>query len=123
LLPVSSEGEAGSDVFTSQFREIGDDVLLGHSGGEIVEHIRYCNAHAANARFAAALSGFNGDIRIVVPLLNVQEIKGRFKSLTQDLLDLISRNLGSRSWNSPGMLQGKIFHRCNFFPASASIIL
>ena len=34
---------------------------LGHAGGQVFQHVRHRDAHAANARFSAAFSGLNGD--------------------------------------------------------------
>lgn len=58
---LGCEGEAGLNVFSFEIREIGEDFRLGEAGGQEVEDIFDTDAHAADARPAAALRGIECD--------------------------------------------------------------
>src|SRR5688500_4024008 len=59
--PIRGVGEASSNIFLSQLRKIAHDFCFAHPGGQIVQDVRYRDAHPANARLAAALAGFDRD--------------------------------------------------------------
>src|ERR1035437_531987 len=58
---VSGVREAGPDVLGCQIREILQNLLLRHSGSEVVQHVIHGHPHPTNARLAAAFPQFNGD--------------------------------------------------------------
>ena len=51
---MGGEGEAGGEVFGFQFREVFEDLLLGHTTGEVFEYVFHCNSHSPDAGLAAA---------------------------------------------------------------------
>ena len=65
-LAIGGEGEADANILFGEVGEIGEDVVVGHAGGEVIENIINGDSQAAYARLAAALSGFDGDdLRII----------------------------------------------------------
>ena len=58
---VSGESEAGLQILGGKIGKVGEDFLFGHAAGEIVEDIVNRDAEPADARFAAALVGFDRD--------------------------------------------------------------
>lgn len=61
VLTFRGVAEAGEDVFAGEVGEVGEDLLFGHAGREIGQDVVYGDAHAANARLAAAFAGLDGD--------------------------------------------------------------
>ena len=61
LLPVCRKGKTCTDIFPCQFREVIQDLFLGHAGGEILEHVGDRDPHSTDARLAAPLSRLNRD--------------------------------------------------------------
>ena len=53
-LPLGGKGEAGLDVFLRQVRKVIEDFGDGHSSREVGEDVVNGDAHAADARTAAA---------------------------------------------------------------------
>ncbi len=60
-LAVRGEREAGPNVCARQVREILEDILLSHAGRQVLQHVGYRDAQAADAGLAAAFSGLNRD--------------------------------------------------------------
>lgn len=58
---VCGISQAGLNVLDSQVGEILQDLLLCHSGGEVLEYVVYGYAHPSNAGLTAAFPRFNGD--------------------------------------------------------------
>ena len=56
-----SESQARLDVFRFEIGHFFEDVCRREPGREQVEHITHANAHAADARPAAALLGIDSD--------------------------------------------------------------
>lgn len=63
---VGRKGEAGFNVFASQFRKVLKNLILAHSAGEIFENVLNGDPHSANTWFAASFSGFYCDYLSVV---------------------------------------------------------
>lgn len=59
-LAVSGEGETGADVIACQIREVLEDLVLGHPGGKILQHVVHGDTEAPDARLAAPLARFDG---------------------------------------------------------------
>jgi len=45
-----------------QLRKIGEELLLGHATGQVLEHVRHGDAGADDARLAAAHGGVDADL-------------------------------------------------------------
>ena len=60
-LAIRGEREAGPDVFARQVREVTEEVVLGHAGRQIVEHVGDRDAQATDAGLAAAFSRLDRD--------------------------------------------------------------
>jgi len=58
---VGGKGQTGADAGFAQERKVGQNLGLGHAGGQIIEHIIEGDAQAANAGLAAPLAWFNRD--------------------------------------------------------------
>lgn len=52
---MSGESEASGEVLRFQFREVFENLFLRHAAGEVFEDIFHRDAHAPDARLAAAL--------------------------------------------------------------------
>jgi len=63
---VSGESEAGLQILGGKIGKVGEDFLFGHAAGEIVEDIVNRDTKPSDARFAAALVGFDRDDVLVV---------------------------------------------------------
>jgi hypothetical protein len=66
LFPIGGVGEAGEDVFLGEVGEVSQNFGVGHAGGEVGEDVVDGDAHASDARLAAAFTGFEGDDVLVV---------------------------------------------------------
>lgn len=64
--PVSGKGQTGADVIVREVREIPKDIVFGHAGGQILQHLVDRNAETADAGFPAALARLDGDPVLVV---------------------------------------------------------
>jgi len=53
LLPLRRVYENGPDVLRPKLGEVGQDLGLGHSGGQVLKNIGRCDARALDAGFAA----------------------------------------------------------------------
>jgi len=51
---MGGEGEAGGEVLGFQFREVFEDLFLGHTTGEVFEYVFHRDAHSPDAGLAAA---------------------------------------------------------------------
>ena len=60
-LAISGEREAGPDVVACQVRKVSEQIVLGHAGRQVVEHVGNRHAQAADAWFAVAFSGLDRD--------------------------------------------------------------
>lgn len=58
---IRSIAETRENVLSGEIWKIFEDFFLCHPGSEIFKHVINCDSHAANARLAAALAGFNRD--------------------------------------------------------------
>src|SRR5215211_6458092 len=76
-LAVCGEGQTRLDVFGGQVGEICENLLLRHPAGEIFQYVGDGHAHAADAGFAAALAGLDGDDLAVVHAWMIAERAGR----------------------------------------------
>lgn len=65
-LPIGRERERRPDILALQIREVGEDLVFGHSSGQIVEDVVHGDAKAADAGLATPLSRFNGDPTAIV---------------------------------------------------------
>ena len=54
-------GDAGTDVFGLQIREVGEDLFLCRASGKHVQHVLDANPHPADARPPAALVRIESD--------------------------------------------------------------
>lgn len=61
--------ETGKNIFFCKVRKIFQDFILRHTRGEILQDIVDGDAHAADARLAAALAGLDSDDVLVTHLL------------------------------------------------------
>jgi hypothetical protein len=59
--PIGSKRVHGAEIFALEVRKIGQNLIFAHPAGEVREDVIHRNAQAADARLAAALSGFDGD--------------------------------------------------------------
>ena len=66
-LAVSREGEAGADIFAREIRKITENLVFGHTGGEILEDVVNRNPHAADTGFTSPLMRFD---RYDVPVVH-----------------------------------------------------
>jgi len=65
-LPVGGEGEARANVLARQVRKVCEDLVLGHPGREVLEHVIHRDAQPADTGFPAPLAGLDGDDALVV---------------------------------------------------------
>ena len=63
---VSGERQTRLDVLAGQLGEVGENLVLGHAGSQILQHVVNGNPHPADARLAAALARLNSDKVCVV---------------------------------------------------------
>ena len=59
--PMGGEGEASGEVLGFQFREVFEDLFLGHATGKVFEYVFHRDTHSPDAGLAAALVRANGD--------------------------------------------------------------
>src|ERR1035441_5736159 len=65
-LAVCCEGEAGTNIFFSEIGKVAQNLLVGHSAGQIIQNVVDGDAQAANASLTATLAGIDGDdLRVV----------------------------------------------------------
>ena len=57
---VRREGQAGADVGLGEIGKIGQNLLMGHSASQVIQHIVEGDPQPANTGLAATFSGFNG---------------------------------------------------------------
>jgi hypothetical protein len=55
------EHQAGTNILTRQFGKVGQNLSLGHAGGEVFKNVGNRDSKPANTGFPAALAGVNGD--------------------------------------------------------------
>ena len=93
-LPVRREGEGRPDVLALEVREVGQDFVLAHPAGEVVEDVVDSDPEAANARLAAALPRLDGDSVAVVHEVETRDVwlptQACCKSRTEDVGSLNS---------------------------------
>jgi hypothetical protein len=66
---ISGVAQASQDVGLGQVGKIFEDFVVGHAGGEVSQDVVDRNAHATDAGFAAAFTGFDGnDVLVLVDL-------------------------------------------------------
>lgn len=82
-LAISRKSETSPDIFGSEIREILENFILSHAGSQVFEDLIDRNAQTANAGFAAALTGLNGDQLCVVHNLRVGAAEGKVKASAQ----------------------------------------
>src|SRR5699024_8305244 len=63
-LAVSRELQAGPNICAREIREIIENLVLGHAGSEVFEHIVDRDPKPSNAGLPATFSGFDGDDRL-----------------------------------------------------------
>ena len=61
MFSISRVLKASRDVFLGQIGEVMQDIVFGHAGCQVLEHVVDGDAHAPDARFAAALARFDRD--------------------------------------------------------------
>jgi hypothetical protein len=82
VLTVRSKLKASLNIFGGQFGKIAQDVLLGHARGKPTEHVIHGDAHMADARLAAALSGFNRDDVVIIHIKQAMPVKMKNQGLS-----------------------------------------
>ena len=65
-IAVGRKRQGSPNILLGEFREVVNDFIFRHSGGQLAENIIYRNSQAPNARFAAALAGLYGDNLAVI---------------------------------------------------------
>ena len=60
-LEVCSESQAGEDVLRLQVREVGQDLLLRHTGCEVAEDVIDSDPHSPDTRLSASHVGIYGE--------------------------------------------------------------
>src|SRR6266849_1753315 len=70
-LTVRGEGDACLEIVAGEVREIFEDLIFGHVGGQILQHLIDSNAQAANTRLSAALVWVNGDVILIIHVLRL----------------------------------------------------
>jgi len=58
---MGGESEAGGEVLGFEFREVFEDLFLGHTTGEVFEYVFHRDTHSPDAGLAAALVRVNCD--------------------------------------------------------------
>ena len=71
---VGGEGEASANIVTGKFGEVGENLGLGHAGGEILQNVLNSDSHATNTGLPAAFAWFDGDDVVVVHAQNVSSV-------------------------------------------------
>mgnify|MGYP006965305528 CR=1 FL=1 len=66
MFAIGGEGQRSLDVLSSEFRIIGEDFRIAHSGSQPAKNIIDGDAHVADAGFSAPFSRVNGDAVAVV---------------------------------------------------------
>lgn len=66
MLAIRSKGESGLDILGSEFRKIGEDFHVTHSGRQPAKNIIDGNAHVPDTGFSSPFPGFNGDALALV---------------------------------------------------------
>ena len=80
-LTVGGISEAGFQIRLSQVGKVFEYLILRHVRGKIFEDFIYCDSESANAWFAAAFIGFNGDVVSIVHTGRILEAKDFVKLL------------------------------------------
>src|SRR5947207_299448 len=65
-LAVGGERQASAATFGSEIGKLRENLLLGHPARQVLQHVRYGHAHAADAGLAAALARLDCDDLSVV---------------------------------------------------------
>src|SRR5712692_5993202 len=70
-LTVRGKGNACLQIVAGEIRKIFEDLIFGHVGSQIFQHLIDGNSQAANARFSTALVWVNGDVILVIHVLRL----------------------------------------------------
>ena len=65
MCSCGGKAQRGANVFAFEIGEIVEDRLLGHSGGEVIQHIGHCETEVADTRLAEHAFGVDRDARVV----------------------------------------------------------
>ncbi len=77
---VSGKGQAGANVFLGEIGKLGEEFGVAHTRSQIFQDIGDSHAGPADAGFAAALAGFNGDNLMIIHHLKIIRNPARVKA-------------------------------------------